>query len=141
MLKNLMVLGSRGQVKICSGTPSSLMTPSQMTVSYTHLGKDRVAVPRLHRRDAHAARGGDRGERAVHTVSYTHLSMKRGIRVINLARGEIVQDDAMIPALETGRVAAYITDFPKMCIRDSSRTGQRPCRPRRRRYHRRCRRW
>ena len=38
--------------------------------------------------------------------------MKRGIRVINLARGEIVQDDAMIPALETGRVAAYITDFP-----------------------------
>ena len=35
-----------------------------------------------------------------------------GIRVINLARGEIVQDDAMIPALETGRVAAYITDFP-----------------------------
>lgn len=39
-------------------------------------------------------------------------SMKRGIRVINLARGEIVQDDAMIPALETGRIAAYITDFP-----------------------------
>lgn len=39
-------------------------------------------------------------------------SMKRGIRVINLARGEIVQDDAMIPALGTGRVAAYITDFP-----------------------------
>ena len=39
-------------------------------------------------------------------------SMKRGIRVINLARGEFVQDDAMIPALETGRVAAYITDFP-----------------------------
>lgn len=39
-------------------------------------------------------------------------SMKRGIRVINLARGEIVQNDAMIPALETGRVAAYITDFP-----------------------------
>ena len=39
-------------------------------------------------------------------------SMKRGIRVINLARGEIVQDDAMIPALETGLVAAYITDFP-----------------------------
>lgn len=39
-------------------------------------------------------------------------SMKRGIRVINLARGEIVQDDGMIPALETGRVAAYITDFP-----------------------------
>ena len=39
-------------------------------------------------------------------------SMKRGIRVINLARGEIVQDDAMIPALETGRVATYITDFP-----------------------------
>ncbi len=39
-------------------------------------------------------------------------AMKRGARVINLARGEIVDDDAMIAALETGRVASYVTDFP-----------------------------
>lgn len=38
--------------------------------------------------------------------------MKRGARVINLARGQIVDDDAMIAALETGRVASYVTDFP-----------------------------
>lgn len=39
-------------------------------------------------------------------------SMKRGVRFINLARGEIVDDDAMLSALDTGWVAAYITDFP-----------------------------
>ena len=39
-------------------------------------------------------------------------SMKRGVRFINLARGEIVDDDAMIAALDTGWVAAYVTDFP-----------------------------
>ena len=39
-------------------------------------------------------------------------AMKRGVRFINLARGEIVDDDAMLAALDTGWVAAYITDFP-----------------------------
>ena len=39
-------------------------------------------------------------------------SMKRGVRFINLARGEIVDDDAMLAALDTGKVAAYLTDFP-----------------------------
>ena len=39
-------------------------------------------------------------------------SMKRGVRFINLARGEIVDDEAMLSALDTGKVAAYITDFP-----------------------------
>ena len=39
-------------------------------------------------------------------------AMKRGVRFINLARGEIVNDDAMLAALDTGWVAAYITDFP-----------------------------
>ena len=39
-------------------------------------------------------------------------AMKRGVRVINLARGEIVDDEAMLTALDTGMVAAYITDFP-----------------------------
>ena len=38
--------------------------------------------------------------------------MKRGARFINLARGEIVDDEAMLSALDTGKVAAYVTDFP-----------------------------
>ena len=39
-------------------------------------------------------------------------AMKRGVRCINLARGEIVDDEAMLAALDTGKVAAYLTDFP-----------------------------
>ena len=38
--------------------------------------------------------------------------MKGNVRIINLARGEIVDDEAMLTALDTGMVAAYITDFP-----------------------------
>ena len=38
--------------------------------------------------------------------------MKRGVRFINLARGEIVEDEAMLSALDTGKVATYVTDFP-----------------------------
>ena len=38
--------------------------------------------------------------------------MKGGVRVLNLARGELVNDDDMIAAQESGRVAKYITDFP-----------------------------
>ena len=39
-------------------------------------------------------------------------AMKRGVRFINLARGEIVDDDAMLAALDTGWVSTYVTDFP-----------------------------
>ena len=39
-------------------------------------------------------------------------AMKPGVRFINLARGEIVDDTAMLAALDSGRVAAYVTDFP-----------------------------
>ena len=38
--------------------------------------------------------------------------MKGQVRVLNLARGGLVNDDDMIEALESGRVARYITDFP-----------------------------
>jgi D-3-phosphoglycerate dehydrogenase len=38
--------------------------------------------------------------------------MKDGVRVINLARGELVEDDAMLAALASGKVARYVTDFP-----------------------------
>ena len=38
--------------------------------------------------------------------------MKPGVRIINLARAELVNDDDIIEALETGKVASYVTDFP-----------------------------
>lgn len=37
--------------------------------------------------------------------------MKEGIRIINLARGELVDEDALIQALESGKVARYVSDF------------------------------
>lgn len=38
--------------------------------------------------------------------------MKDGVRVLNFARGELVDNAAMIAALENGKVAAYVVDFP-----------------------------
>lgn len=78
MLKNLMVLGSRGQVKICSGTPSSLMTPSQMksTRSDTSRAKPiscvtmRIVMP--------AAR--QLADDAQHLLD--HLRVERGCRLV-----------------------------------------------------------
>lgn len=39
-------------------------------------------------------------------------AMKDGVRVLNFARGELVDNSAILPELESGKVAAYITDFP-----------------------------
>ncbi len=38
--------------------------------------------------------------------------MKDGVRIINLARGELVCDDDMLDAIDSTRVARYVTDFP-----------------------------
>ncbi len=38
--------------------------------------------------------------------------MKDGVRVINLARGGLVDSKAMVAALASGKVARYVTDFP-----------------------------
>ena len=38
--------------------------------------------------------------------------MKDGVRIINESRAEVVDDDAMLEALESGKVAKYVTDFP-----------------------------
>ena len=38
--------------------------------------------------------------------------MKRGSRLINMARGGLVNDEDIIDALGTGRLSAYVTDFP-----------------------------
>ncbi|MGO5027302.1 3-phosphoglycerate dehydrogenase family protein [Candidatus Agathobaculum pullicola] len=41
----------------------------------------------------------------------TIAKMKDGVRIINLARGELVDTQAMAKALESGKVAAYVSDF------------------------------
>jgi D-3-phosphoglycerate dehydrogenase / 2-oxoglutarate reductase len=42
----------------------------------------------------------------------TIAKMKDGVRICNFARGELVDDQAMALALESGKVAKYVTDFP-----------------------------
>jgi len=44
--------------------------------------------------------------------SETIAKMKPGVRIINAARAELVNDDDMISALGTGQVSCYVTDFP-----------------------------
>ncbi len=38
--------------------------------------------------------------------------MKDGVRIINLSRADLVNANDMIEAVESGKVAAYVTDFP-----------------------------
>ena len=38
--------------------------------------------------------------------------MKDGVRIINLARGELVDDEALLDAIDSTKVARYVTDFP-----------------------------
>lgn len=42
----------------------------------------------------------------------TIAEMKDGVRILNFARGGLVNSDAIIKAVESGKVAKYITDFP-----------------------------
>ena len=37
---------------------------------------------------------------------------KPGVRIVNLARGDLVCSDGLLAALDSGQVAAYATDFP-----------------------------
>lgn len=42
----------------------------------------------------------------------TLATMKDGVRILNFARGDLVNSDAMLAALESGKVATYVVDFP-----------------------------
>lgn len=42
--------------------------------------------------------------------------MKKGVRIINESRAEVVDDLAMTEALKAGQVAKYVTDFPNEVI-------------------------
>lgn len=39
-------------------------------------------------------------------------SMRQGVRILNFARGGLVDDTAIKKAIEEGKIAAYVTDFP-----------------------------
>lgn len=52
-------------------------------------------------------------ENTHHLLDERAFSMMRGgVRIINESRAEVVDDGAMLAALESGRVAKYVTDFP-----------------------------
>ncbi len=52
-------------------------------------------------------------EKTRHTIDAEAISkMKDGVRLLNLARAELVDDDALLEALASGKVALYVTDFP-----------------------------
>ncbi|MGD9559439.1 MAG: 3-phosphoglycerate dehydrogenase, partial [Oscillospiraceae bacterium] len=42
----------------------------------------------------------------------TLAQMKQGARILNFARGELVDTAALVAALRNGRIACYVTDFP-----------------------------
>ena len=48
-----------------------------------------------------------------HFINKDSISkMKPGVRLINLSRAELVNDDDMLEALATGQISRYVTDFP-----------------------------
>ena len=48
--------------------------------------------------------------------------MKDGVRLINLARGELVCDQDLLAAIESGKVARYVTDFPNEVTANAPKT-------------------
>ena len=42
--------------------------------------------------------------------------MKNTVRVLNFARGDLADSQAIVDALEEGKMAAYVTDFPSADI-------------------------
>ncbi len=42
--------------------------------------------------------------------------MKDGVRILNFARGELVDTNDIITALEKGKVSSYVTDFPNDAV-------------------------
>lgn len=52
-------------------------------------------------------------EETKHSINKdTIATMKDGVRILNLSRADLVNDDDMAEALESGKVAKYVTDFP-----------------------------
>ena len=51
------------------------------------------------------------------TINAQTLALcKEGVKLLNYARGELVNTDALLEALDTGKVSGYMTDFPSEAI-------------------------
>ena len=51
------------------------------------------------------------------TINAQTLSLcKDGVKLLNYARGELVNTEALLEAMETGKVSGYMTDFPSEAI-------------------------
>ena len=62
-----------------------------------------------------------------HLMNQALLSYAReGCRLINFARAEIVDVDAVVTCLQTGRLGAYVTDFPDPLLKDQPRVLMLP---------------
>ena len=46
----------------------------------------------------------------------TIATMKDEVRILNFARGELVDTESILTSLENGKVAAYVTDFPNDAV-------------------------
>ncbi len=53
-------------------------------------------------------------EKMISTVALE--TMKDGVRIINCSRAELVDADAMKSAIDAGKVACYVTDFPNKSL-------------------------
>ena len=55
-----------------------------------------------------------------HMINKVSISkMRTGVRVINLSRAELVNDEDMLSALKSGHVSRYVTDFPNAKTADA----------------------
>lgn len=43
-------------------------------------------------------------------------AMKDGVKILNFSRDALVKDEALLAALESGKVAKYVTDFPNPAV-------------------------
>ena len=52
-------------------------------------------------------------ENTKHMINAAAIArMKHGVHILNFSRGDLIEPKAMIAALESGKVGAYVTDFP-----------------------------
>lgn len=56
------------------------------------------------------------GETKAMINAKTLAKCKDGVRILNYARGELVDDDDMLAAIDSGKVACYCTDFPNAAL-------------------------
>ncbi len=78
---------------------NNIINAKDLETVYKHCDYITIHVPHL--------------ESTHHLINSCSLAqMKNGVRIVNLARAELVCDDDIIEAIDNGKVACYVTDFP-----------------------------